>query len=167
MPLVHVRIVRPEEYDEAGRVTALAYMEFARAGDEEWDRYLASIADVRGRVDRTVVLAAVEEGRVLGTATIEMHGALGDDDASLPPDTASLRMLGVDPSARGRGVGRALVQATIERARAEGKRYLVLRTTRQMRAAQALYAWFGFEPDPERDLVFEDGLHLVAYRLKL
>lgn len=111
------------------------------------------------------MIAAVEEGRILGTATLEMEQTLVDDDVELPPDTASLRMLGVDPAARGRGVGRALVEACLERARAAGKRVMVLRTTERMEVAAALYRSLGFERDPERDL--EGDLRLVAYRLAL
>ena len=44
---VEVRPARPEEYEEAGRVTALAYREFADG--ESWDRYLNRIADVAAR----------------------------------------------------------------------------------------------------------------------
>jgi len=165
---VEIRAVRPDEYEEAGRVTAEAYREFARPGDPDWEEYLREIADVAGRAPKTPVLVAVDEGRVLGSATLEMDDhVVGDDDAWLPPDVASLRMLGVDPEARGRGVGRALVLATIELARSAGKSRYVLRTTERMTAAHRLYESMGFERDAERDLVFENGFRLVAYRLAI
>jgi GNAT superfamily N-acetyltransferase len=162
-----IREVRPNEEKEAGRVTALAYSEFAPPGDEDWAEYLGEIADVASRVDRTIVLGAFDGDRVLGTATIEMDDTLGDDDIELPPDTASLRMLGVDPAARGRGVGRALVEACLDRARGAGKRVMVLRTTEKMQVAHTLYASMGFARDRDRDLTFEDGFRLIAYRLDL
>jgi GNAT superfamily N-acetyltransferase len=164
---MEIRDVRPEEYPEAGRVTELAYREFAPAEDSGWQEYLAEIADVEGRVDRTVVLAAVEDGRILGTATVEIDRTIGDDDETLPPEMASLRMLGVHPEARGRGIGRALVEAAVRRALLAGKSLMVLRTTEQMRTAQGLYASMGFERDPGRDMVFEDGFRLIGYRLNL
>jgi ribosomal protein S18 acetylase RimI-like enzyme len=80
---------------------------------------------------------------------------------------ASLRMLGVHPDARGRGIGRALVEAAVRRALLAGKNLMVLRTTERMRTAQGLYASMGFERDPGRDMVFEDGFRLIAYRLYL
>jgi ribosomal protein S18 acetylase RimI-like enzyme len=165
---MEVRLVRPEEYEEAGRSTAAAYEEFATPGDPDWDGYLREIADIGGRAGRLPVLVAVEDGRILGSATLELDDAiLGDDDAELPPDTVSLRMLGVDPTARGRGAGRALVEASIAEARARGKRHVVLRTTPPMTIAQRLYESMGFVPDPERDLVFDSGFRLLAYRLAL
>ncbi len=166
-----VRAVRPEEYEEAGRITALAYEEFVWPGDDEadWRDYLAQIADVAGRVDRTVVLVAVEEpaGRILGCVTIEEDGVIGDDDVEPEPDASQIRMLGVDPSARGRGIGRALMESSIARARDLGKRFVTLRTTERMLPAQAMYRAMGFEPDPDHDIVFDNDFRLIAYRLAL
>ena len=164
---MEVRPVRPEEYEEAGRVTALAYREYAIPGDEGWDEYLIRIADVASRADRTVVLVAVEDGRVLGSATIEMWTALGDDDKVIPPETAVLRMLGVDSAARRRGVARALVHGVIRATREEGKSELLLRTTEQMIPAQRLYASMGFQRVPDRDMWVDDDTYLMAYVLPL
>ena len=75
-------------------------------------------------------------------------------------------MLGVDPGARGRGVGRALVEATIDRARRAGKRTLMLRTTYLMQAAQAMYRSMGFERDPSLDQSYPE-VDLIGYRMSL
>lgn len=164
---MEIREVRPDEYDAAGKVTALAYSEFAIPGDEGWREYLGMIADVGGRVDRTVVLVAVDGHRVVGSATIELDGVIGDDDEQLPPDVACLRMLGVDPSLRGHGVGRALVQAVIDSCRAAGKRELILRTTPMMEVAAGLYRSMGFRRDSDRDMEDEGYPMLQAYQLAL
>ena len=164
---MEIREVRPEEYDAAGEVTAEAYREFVPADDaESWAEYLGSLRDVAGRVSRTVVLVALEEGRLLGTATIEMEQTIGDDDQEVPEEAAILRMLGVDPGARGRGVGRALVQETIDRARRAGKHTLLLRTTAFMQIAQAMYRSMGFERDPSLDESYP-GVDLLGYRMML
>jgi ribosomal protein S18 acetylase RimI-like enzyme len=163
---MEIREVRPREYGEAGRVTALAYGEFARPGDPEWDEYLAEIADVAGRAGRTLVLVAVEDDRIIGTATLELDATIGDEGTTLEPGTAHLRMLGVDPSARGRGVGRALVDACIERARRRGRHTLTLHTTTMMETAQRLYLSAGFGRDPDRDHVPPD-FPLIAFKLPL
>jgi len=166
---ISVREVRPEEYVEAGRVVADSYREFVRPTDgADWDDYLGQLADVAGRVDRTAVLVAVDRGgRVLGSVTVEEDDVIGDDDAEIEPGASHIRMLGVLPDARGRGVGRALMEASIERARERGKRFVTLRTTDRMAAAHRLYASMGFSLDPAHDLVFDDGFRLIAYRLAL
>jgi len=161
---VHVEIheARPEEYDEAGEVTALAYREFVRAGDADWDSYLGRIADVASRARTSVILVAVEGARVLGSATLEIGSRIDDDDPPLAPGEAHIRMLGVHPDVRGRGVARALMEACFDRARAEGRTWMTLHTTRRMRAAKRMYEEMGFER--QADHVFPDGFVLLSYR---
>ena len=164
-----MRPARSDEYEEAGRVTALAYREFA-GPEEDWRRYLDRIADVADRVQRTLVLVAVDDGRVLGTVTLELDERTepAEDDESqtpLPSHEAHVRMLGVSPEARGRGIGRRLMEAAIAEARARGKTIVTLNTTRPMRAAQRMYESMGFQRDEDR--VFDDGFVLMSYRLPL
>ena len=93
-----------------------------------------------------------------------------------PPRTASLasaaswpevRLVAVAPSARGRGVARALVDECVRRARASGASVLGLHTSRSMRAAMRLYERMGFVRDPEHDF-HPPGAELVeGYLLRL
>lgn len=161
---VEIREVRPEEHEEAGQVTLRAYEEF---GVDDWGDYRDRIADIPGRADRTTVLVAVEGGRVLGTATLELDQRVEGGHAREPlaPDEAHIRMLGVDPDARRRGVGRALVGACIDRARAAGKRRITLHTTEEMRVAHHMYRSLGFRRIP--DVVWPDGFRLMAFELTL
>lgn len=164
---MEVRAVRPEEYREAGEVTALAYREFVRPGEQDWGDYLRELADVAGRAGRTLVLVAVEDGRVLGTATLELTGRVeaGHEREPLPPNEAHVRMVGVHPEARGLGVGRVLMEACITEARKAGKSLLTLNTTQRMRVAQSMYKGMGFRRGPDR--VFDDGFVLLSYFLRL
>lgn len=159
---MEVREIRPKEYQQAGSVTALAYREFVEPGETEWEEYLGHIADVASRVDAATVLVAVEDGRVLGSATLELGGRIDDDDPPLEADEAHIRMLGVDPGARGRGVARALMDACFDHARAAGRTRMTLHTTNRMKVAQAMYEGMGFERLPDR--VFPDGFVLLTYQ---
>jgi ribosomal protein S18 acetylase RimI-like enzyme len=161
-----VRDIRPGEEAEAGRVTRLAYAEFAEPGDSEWDDYLGQIGDVAGRMGTVPVLVAVEGGRILGSATLETEDAgLGDDPVE--PGTVNLRMLGVDPDARGRGAGRALVEECVRRARVLGVHAMTLHTVLEMKVAQRLYESVGFVRDPARDWQVTEDFTLYAFRLEL
>ena len=161
---IEVREARPDEYEEAGRITA-------DAGRASWDDYLVRIADIADRARRTTIIVAVEDGEVLGTVTLELEGRTdegredGDESEPLEPGQAHVRMLGVAPGARGRGVGRMLMDACIEWSRQAGKTLLTLNTTERMKVARAMYESMGFTRTP--DLLFPDGFVLLAYELPL
>jgi ribosomal protein S18 acetylase RimI-like enzyme len=167
---VKIRPARPDEYEEAGRVTADSYREFARP-DSDWDGYLVRLADVADRAQRTLVLVAVEEERILGTVTLELdartEGGTRNNKESQPlaPGEAHVRMLGVAPDARGRGIGRLLMDACLDESRRAGKSLLTLNTTERMKAAQRMYESMGFVRT--EDEVFPDGFVLMAYELPL
>jgi ribosomal protein S18 acetylase RimI-like enzyme len=166
---IEVRRATPADYAEAGRITAEAYREFVRPGDDDWERYLDRIADVAARADRTTILVAIEDGRVRGSLTLELDGRVRDDDDEehrpLEPREAHIRMLGVDPAARARGVARTLMAESETRARAAGKTFMTLHTTQRMKAAQAMYERLGYERMEDR--VFPDGFVLLGYTKQL
>ena len=66
------------------------------------------------------MLVAVDGGEVVGTATVELDATV-EPDGALEQSQANFRMLAAAPARRGRGIGRRLVEACIERARAAGK----------------------------------------------
>ncbi|HWL91514.1 MAG TPA: GNAT family N-acetyltransferase [Actinomycetota bacterium] len=164
---MEIREATVDEHAAAGRVTAEAYREFVGPGDEDWERYLLRIADVAARAEHTTILVAVEDGRVLGSLTLEIDGRVRDEEEQRPlePEEAHIRMLGVDPAARARGVARALMAGSEARARAAGKTFMTLNTTHRMKAAQAMYERLGYGRTP--DIVFPDGFVLLGYSKRL
>lgn len=164
---IEIHEARPEEYAEAGRVTADAYREFFADADADADlrSYLEEIADVAGRAPRTTILVAVEGDRIIGSATLELDGRTDENAGPLAPDEAHIRMLGVHPGARGVGVGGRLMAACEELARAAGRTRMTLHTTTFMRAAREMYAGLGYEPSDDR--VYPDGSVLLGYTKQL
>ncbi|MGE3276379.1 MAG: GNAT family N-acetyltransferase [Vicinamibacterales bacterium] len=67
---------------------------------------------------------------------------------AVSPETAHVAQVAVAPDARGRGVGRALVTASIRRARELGFRRLTLMVADDNAPARRLYASLGFAPGP-------------------
>ncbi len=163
-PGLEVRPVRPEEHEAAGALVIAAYE--ALPGAHLSGGYAAVLADVARRAHEAVVLVAVDGGDLLGCATYVPDRSSPWAEL-LDEGEAGLRMLAVRPSAQGRGVGRTLLDACVDRARAEGRRALMLHTTPWMTVAHRLYEHAGFTRLPERDWTPEPDVPLLAYRLAL
>lgn len=158
-----IREARPEDFEAIGELTVEAY----RAAGENSEDYYPELRDVSDRAAQVPVLVAVdsETGAVLGSVTYVPgpgpyhEGEFGED--------ASFRMLAVASAAQGRGVGRALVEACIERAQVEGRAGIGIYTRPFMTIAHGLYERLGFERARELDWEFDPGEWLWAYRLAL
>jgi ribosomal protein S18 acetylase RimI-like enzyme len=105
------------------------------------------------------------DGRLVGSVALVLSGDFGNITTS--DAEAAFRMLVVDPTAQGRGIGELLVTACLDRARAVGKRRMVLSTDPRMTAAHRLYQRLGFTRLPERDWSPEPGIDLLTYACEL
>ena len=161
---VEIREARPEEFADAGAVTAEAYREFA-SGGADWAEYLDEIADVTERAERTTIVIAIDDGRVVGSATLELDGRTDADARPLDADEAHIRMLGVHPDARGGGVATRIMAECEDRARRAGRSRMTLHTAQNMRAARRMYESLGYERSEDR--VFPDGFVLLGYTKRL
>ena len=159
-PIV-VRPAEAAELDRAGRLTLAGYVADGIVGPS--DGYARHLADAAGRAAAATLLVAVDRaGEVVGTVTFCRPGSPYAELSR--PGEAEFRMLAVGPSARGSGVGTALVHACLDLAGAAGDRTLVLSTLAEMRAAARLYQRLGFTADPARDWSPQPGVTLLAYQ---
>lgn len=161
---VVVRPVEPREYGVVGDITVAAYSSVE--GFSPGARYEGELRDVAARVETAEVLVAADPGgRVLGAVTyVPGLGPLAEFEG---PDESGMRMLAVDPAVQGRGVGRLLAQACVDRARATGRSRLVLHTTAHMHGAHRLYRSLGFARTPALDIRTQGGMLLEAYVYEL
>jgi GNAT superfamily N-acetyltransferase len=132
-----------------------------------WESYLANILGTLADVTPAAQLVAERDGRILGAVLLYPAGAafLRHDGGIVP--WPEVRLLAVEPAARGQGVGDALMQTCIRRARAAGAEALTLHTTPMMAAAVRLYTRLGFRPAPELDFEPAPGLTVRGFRLTL
>ncbi len=166
---MEIREIRPNEFATLGLITVDAYRNLQ--GGAPLGSYEDDLMDVAGRAADSVVLVAVDDaGEILGGVTYvpdSTHRMSEFED----PEAAGIRMLAVRPDRQGAGVGRALTEECIARARADGRSRVLLHSTAIMELARAMYARMGFELAPELD-VWVTGpagvpLQLIAFRLEL
>ena len=159
---VRIRAARAEEFDRIGELRVAAY----RAGGflSETSAY-ADTLRVLGMDGTGEILAAVDGARLLGTVTLVTwpHGG----EVLRNPGEGEIRALAVASAARGRGIGRALLTAVMQRAAAREVRELLLLTQPEMRAAQHLYTAAGFRRLPGRDYEHAPGHRLFAFGMPL
>lgn len=156
-----IRLAVPAEYDAVGELTVEAYSAdgFVRG---EYAMTLRAAADRAAKAELWV--AAGAEG-LLGTVTYcpvgSVYREIGRDDEG------EFRMLGVSGRARGLGVGTALVECCIDRARAAGHRRMVMSSATYMTTAHRIYERLGFSRLPDRDWAPIPGVDLWAFALDL
>jgi GNAT superfamily N-acetyltransferase len=161
MPDVVVRDMRPEELDAVGDLTVAAYEGLVTDG------YREVLRDVPLRAAEAAVLVGELDGTIAGTVTLVPPTAAERWRNSDEPDAGTIRMMGVAPELRGRGVGSALVAACIDRSRSVGWGQLALVTTADMRSALPIYLAAGFVRDESLDKIVNDDMLLLGYRLQL
>ena len=145
---MEIREARPDEFAVVGELVVEAYDVIDPIGLGE---YADELRDVGGRVESAdVLVAADDDGTLLGAVTY-VPGPGSPTAEFTEADAAGIRMLAVAPTAQGRGVGKALVEACLERARAAGKSQVILHTTDWMTSAHRLYERLGFDRDPSID----------------
>jgi GNAT superfamily N-acetyltransferase len=160
---MRVRVAEPGDLPDAGRVTVAAYR--ADGSVKDGDSYLEALGDAERRARAAELYVAVEDGRVLGTVTY--CPPVGELSELAAPDEGEFRFLAVAPAVQGRGVGRALVERCLDRAREERRTAVVLCSLPTMTSAHRLYGRLGFRRTPDRDWSPVDGVDLWAFRLDL
>ena len=78
-------------------------------------------------------------------------------------DEGEFRMLAVNPAARGRGVGRALVEHCLRRSRELGYAGIRMSSMDRMTSAHRVYERLGFVRAPQDDWSPVPGVNLLAY----
>ncbi len=161
---LEIRPARDAELEAVGELTLAAYS--AERSLVEDVGYAADLLDAAKRAEQAELLVAVDgDGTLVGTVTIARPGT---PFAELSREgELEFRMLGVRPTATGRGVGEALTRAVIARARELDATRVVLCSLVTMARAHRLYERLGFVRMPERDWEPHPGVTLVAYRLEL
>jgi len=148
MSAISIRRARPEDAPTLGKLGALLvrthfdfdpkrFLPLTPQTEERYGAFLSSQLDDPD----TVLLVAEGEGHVRGYtyATVE-----GYDYMSLRGPAGVLNDIVVDASYRGRGIGRMLLEATMDELKARSVPRVVLSTAEQNEAAQHLFERSGF-----------------------
>jgi len=162
-----IRDARADEREAVRDLTLRAYSVYATLMEP------AAWAGLDGAVRRALEsetaqrIVADDAGTLIGSVMLfpADTASYGEYTDALP--APELRLLAVPATAQGRGVGRALVEECIRRARAAGADAIGLHTSKSMATARELYLRMGFERAPETDFFPPGAEHVEGYRLRL
>jgi ribosomal protein S18 acetylase RimI-like enzyme len=164
---VLIRDALPAEIAAAGAVVRSAYLQYeADYPRQSWSRFIEMVGDLAGHVAHGQVIVAVRAGEVIGSVTFYVDGGLSGQ-GEWPAGWGGVLRLGVLPAARGLGLGRALMEECIARAKAHELPALGLHTTAWMAVARAMYERMGFVREASFDFYPRSGIEAFGYRLDL
>jgi predicted N-acetyltransferase YhbS len=146
---VTIEPARPGDEDAVVALWTEAFM----TGDPEGVAAPYSRIDFDDTDEVATVLVARDGDQVVGTVSLfdPTHEGINR------PGEGELARLGVARRARGRGIGRALVERVHELARERGDRAMVLWSGPHQKDGHRLYESLGYERAPERDMLGEGG----------
>lgn len=135
--------------------------------------YLAMVLDLDARFDVAQVLVVRAGHRDVATVTYFPDARL--EGWGFAEGVAGIRSMGVEPSARGRGLAVRLLDDCVARARRAGATAIGLHTAAWLPDAIRLYERYGFARDPGLDVRASEIMPLpaeldypgLAYRLDL
>lgn len=159
---VRVRGFRMEDAHAVNRVVLAAWDQY-RPVFSNWPQTAEFFAKAADLAEEIELLVAEDDGEVLGVVGYVGPGLKRED--TFEPDWAIIRMLSVTPLARGRGIGRQLSQACIDRAHRDGVRTIGLHTSPVMTIALPMYLRLGFTHF--RDIADRNGVPYAIYTLNL
>ena len=149
-------------------VTLSAYEQYAHVMGENWKFYQKNILDTLADIKPAEQIVAETDRGIVGTVLLYPAGKLqGPDGTPISLEVPEVRLLAVAPTARGQGVGVALMQECIRRARQAGASALGLHTTDMMNVAMRMYEAMGFVHVPALDFHPAEGIVVKGYRIDL
>jgi GNAT superfamily N-acetyltransferase len=123
-------------------LAVVAFEQFAKAYDD-WPGFRTKIANMSALAATGEIIVAEMDGRVVGAVAYIGPGA--PKAAFFRAEWPIMRMLVIAPEARGRGIGRALAEECLSRAKRDGAAMFALHTSELMHVALPMYLRMGFQ----------------------
>jgi predicted N-acetyltransferase YhbS len=141
MPGCSLRNYRDADAPAVNELAVAAFEQF-RSEYSDWPAMMSAIGRMSALAEIGEIVVAQREQRIIGAVAYIPAGLPKADffDQSWP----IIRMLVVDPAFRGDGVGRALTEECLNRARRDGSAVIALHTSPIMKVALPMYLRMGF-----------------------
>jgi ribosomal protein S18 acetylase RimI-like enzyme len=113
-------------------------------------------------VNNSAIFVCADNDQLIGMAYLVPSG---NPTHIYPADWSYIRMVGVHPQYRGKGIAKRLTQMCVDHARQTNERIVGLHTSEKMDDARHIYESIGFKIYKEIDPIY--GMRYWLYRLDL
>jgi ribosomal protein S18 acetylase RimI-like enzyme len=127
--------------DRVNRIALAAFSQFAKHYDD-WPKLAATLSKMADLAASGEIIVAEADSEIAGAVAYIPPGA--PKAAFFEPNWPVIRMLVADPARRGLGIGKALTQECLRRARRDRAEVIALHTSPIMTVALPMYLRMGF-----------------------
>ncbi|MDI3562300.1 GNAT family N-acetyltransferase [Bradyrhizobium sp. Arg816] len=136
-----LRDYQPADAEAIVRVALAAFAQFERHYSD-WPLFAIHVAKMPELAKTGEIIVAEDGGQIVGA--VAYVGPQAPKPAFFDPAWPVIRMLVVDPAARGKGIGRQLTEECLRRAERDQSPAIALHTTPIMTVALPMYQRMGF-----------------------
>jgi len=167
-----VRNAKPEEFEQIGKLMVRVYsqLEGFPKQDEQpaYYKMLANIGELTNKPETELLVAVSIDNKMAGGVVyfgdMQYYGSGGT--ATQEKNAAGFRLLAVDPSARGKGIGKLLTNECIRKAKEKQLSQVIIHSTKAMQTARKMYEGMGFKRSEDLDFL-QGELPVFGFRLFL
>ncbi|MDD4970914.1 MAG: GNAT family N-acetyltransferase [Paludibacter sp.] len=160
------------EFEQIGELMVRVYSDlegFPTALEQpEYYKMLANIGEVTKKPETELLVAVSTEGEIVGCVVyfsdMQYYGSGGT--ANGEKNTSGFRLLAVDSSYRGQGIGKLLIEECLRKAKKLKHDQVVIHSTRAMQQAIEIYEKLGFKRSVDLDFM-QGALPVFGFRLIL
>jgi GNAT superfamily N-acetyltransferase len=167
-----IRNAHPKEFKSIGQLMVTVYSQldgFPKPAEQpNYYKLLESVGDLTNKAGTEILVALSPENRIAGAVVYfsDMKNYGSGGTATQEQNSAGFRLLSVDPSTRGHGIGKLLTHACIQKAKDQKLGQMIIHTTKAMQTAWTMYENIGFKRSEDLDFMQGD-LQVFGFRLKL
>lgn len=165
-----IRNARTDEFEEIGRLLVEVYSQlegFPKESEQPgYYRMLANVGEIVNNPGTEILVSVSADDTITGVVVylsdMKYYGSGGI--ATQAQNTSGFRLLAVDASARGQGIGKLLAKACIRKAREKKHEQMIIHTTMAMQTAWKMYEDLGFQRSADLDFM-QGELPVLGFRL--
>ncbi|RYY16644.1 MAG: N-acetyltransferase [Chitinophagaceae bacterium] len=166
MTPISYRCATHEDIKQLNDLRIASYSEFEKSLPRDgWAILNASLHDnskLKEVLSNSRAFVGEVDGSIVGMAFLVSNG---NPTTIYPAEWSYIRMVGVHPDFRGKGIGKKLTCMCIDNAREKGEKIIGLHTSEVMDNARHIYESLGFTVYKEIDRIF--GVRYWLYKMNL